>query len=131
MSILIEHKRKYGSTISSLRKSCGECSIDVSRITGLSKEQIAEMIFANGLEYVRQVSEKNEQLSDRFLSSAAFWNWFKMLWYSSDYMFCWLTGDGTDTPENYAEWHEQDAATYFPDRATMDLIRADSKTKKP
>jgi len=110
----------YGKTAQRLREYCGPYADEVSRVTGINKANIAELIYEAGMEWLQR--EGLEHLG----KCRAFWSDFKYEWYSRDAEFlaeCYMD----DALKDYWQFHREALKAYCLDAAVTDKIKQQLK----
>lgn len=92
------------STIQKLREQCGPHAHQVCAITGTSLDHLAEQILLSGLEYIQSIAVDQEH-EQHLAESRAFWNWFKLFWYSIDADFVAMHRGQHTSADLYLEYH--------------------------
>ena len=113
-------------TINKLRQTCGPHAAEVRKSTGMSADDHARLIFDAGMEYLSLIDPDEAGIKRHYSQSKAFWNWFKLYWYSLDSDFLAKYDRRRVSPQYYKEHHLAQLITVLPDRVTYQLIKKEA-----
>lgn len=107
--------------VDKLRQMHGDMTHKVMKLTGLTHDQVMQIIFDTGVRYIERVA--GSPISDEFLKEPLFWAWWKQQWALMDQVFiAKIPGhaEKKDLQAMYLKYHED--IDVYPDPVIWDQI---------